>query len=89
MRLHAAVVAAVALQLTGCGERWDGFVYFNRNDLSKHTQVGPFDSLESCRTTARSILAQSGALERGDYECGLNCKGDAATGLNVCKRTER
>ena len=61
--------------LVGCGrDTWEGFVYPNKDDLSKHRSLGTFSALEECRTAALSYLKGLGALERGDYECGKNCK---------------
>jgi hypothetical protein len=87
MRPLFAVLLACTF-LTACGERWSGFVYPNKSDLSTHQSVGDHPSLEACRRAAEdaiSLLVGSG--RNADYECGLDCK--SRSGLLVCKRTER
>lgn len=82
------VAAAIAcLALAGCGNQWEGFVYPNRNDLTNHIGIGSYKSLEECRASALQALGKVSSLERGDYECGLNCKADGSGGLKVCEET--
>ena len=55
-------------------ESWEGYVYRDRADLGKHVYIGLFDTLESCRTAARSRLNEmNSSVDKGDYECALNC----------------
>lgn len=69
---------------------WEGFVYPNRDDLTVHTNIGIFASLEACRGAARDILSTISSIERGDYECGLNCEIQSGLGgIKVCEKTER
>jgi hypothetical protein len=87
--MRAPVLPALAASLMlGCSERWEGYVYPDKSNLSKHRFVGQFESLEECRRTALSELSRLSAINRGDYECGLNCEAHAS-GLRVCKKTER
>ena len=80
--------AACCLFLAACGNRWEGFVYPNKNDLANHIGIGSYPSLEACRASAISALAKVSSLARGDYECGLNCKPDGGSaGLRVCEDT--
>jgi hypothetical protein len=83
----------VALSLSGCSQEWRGFVYPNKNDLSKHIEVGRYDSLEKCRDASLGKLQIIGKRYEGDYECGLNCRPlrnfDGSSDMNVCKKTER
>lgn len=74
--------------LSGCAERWEGFAYPNAADLTHHVTVGVYESLEACRHAARRTLASMNALEKGDWECGLNCDGHYGT-VKICERTER
>ena len=76
--------------LAGCtADRWEGWVYPDRTDLTVDVQIGEFDSLESCRASARNLMIQSGWQESGDYECGFNCEYHSRSGLSVCEKTER
>lgn len=83
----------VALSLSGCSQEWRGFAYPNKNDLSKHIEVGKFDSLEKCRDASVDKLQMMGKRYEGDYECGLNCRPlknfDGTSGMNICEKTER
>lgn len=88
--LTTVALSSVAIAVGGCSDSWEGFVYPNRSDLTRHRSVGKFDSLEACRAAARALLANLNALERGDYECGKNCDdGSRLGGVKVCKETLR
>ena len=81
-RLLAGVIAVTLLQ--ACSSEWTGYVYPSKHDLSTSREVGTFDSLEKCRAEALGVLSGlPGGRDRGDYECGENCRG------GVCKRTSR
>lgn len=85
--LATAFLAALIL-LTGCTERWSGFVYPNKQDLTTHQAVGDHSSLESCRRAAADVISGlPGGGRNADYECGLDCK--SRSGMLVCTRTER
>lgn len=82
-----------ALLLTGCSQEWKGFVYPNKNDLTKHIELGTFDSLEKCRNSAINLMSKLGDRSKQDYECGLNCRPmknlDGTSDMNICEKTER
>lgn len=93
---HAKTILLLAplfTMLTGCSERWEGFVYPDKGNLLKSQPIGVYASLGECRLAARRALAelfQDPQLERGDYECGLNCDdGSRYGGVKVCKETTR
>ncbi len=88
---YATLLLAVVVStlLFGCSEEWEGFVYPNRGNLLVDIPIGTFKSLQECRAAAQARLEQLGALERGDYECGLNCKRREDSRLAICERTER
>lgn len=74
--------------LVACSERWDGYAYPDRSDLSRHRYVGEFTSLEECRGATQDVLRRVEVRPRGgDYECGLNCRGNGYP--RICDRTER
>jgi hypothetical protein len=91
--IQYAVIPIAALMLTGCSERWEGFVYPNKNALTTHLYIGNYTSLEDCRRSAQWNLAAMGKSSLGDYECGLNCEPiKGAIDLNkirVCGKTEK
>jgi hypothetical protein len=89
-RLKIAVALAFVPLVAGCENRWQGFVYPDRTNLTRHVGLGEFRSLEECRTACRNVLSGLGALRDGDYECGLNCRDDPGLpGIRVCKETSR
>jgi len=44
-------------------ERWEGFVYPNKNDLSIHKNIGTFDSIDDCRTAGVQECRSAGVQE--------------------------
>ena len=87
------LLAFLIAALTGCSERWEGFVYPDKGNLLRSQAVGVYASLGECRLAARKALADlfnDPQLARGDYECGLNCDdGSGYGGVKVCKETMR
>lgn len=87
------LVSALLLLVVGCDAleeyfgSWDGYVYPDRSDLTRHIYIGRFKTLEECRAAAFRTIAARSHVSRADYECGLNCK--SRDGFNVCSRTER
>lgn len=80
----------LSLLLTGCSDQWEGFVYPNKDDLTNHIGIGSYKSLEDCRASALDALEKVSSVDRGDYECGLNCKADSSLGgIKICKVTLR
>ena len=77
--------------LAACAQdEWEGFVYPDKNDLFQHRNIGVYRSLESCRAAARNTLSEVSSIEKGDYECGLNCEfRDGFDVIRVCEKTER
>jgi hypothetical protein len=69
-------------------DRWKGWVYPNRGNLSESTFVGDYDRLEDCRAAALAVLRAHHAEITGDYECGRGCKPWQA-GMYVCEETVR
>ena len=84
-------VVVLGTLLVACAQdKWEGFVYPDGGNLMIHQNIGLFDSLESCRLAALSRLSSVSSIERGDYECGLNCKDQSGMdGIKVCEKTLR
>lgn len=80
---------------------WTGWAYPDPNDMEKAVQTGRFASLAECRRATIEVLRveierrnkqrdhadEPLALERADYECGLNCV--PGPNLYVCDETMR
>ena len=86
MIARVAVLATLLLQ--GCSDRWESFVYPNRNDLTVHINGGQWSTLEDCRNASLLGLRVAGRLEIGTYECGLNCK-PFTEDMKMCEKTTR
>jgi len=91
MKIRMISALAFTALLASCGkEEWEGFVYPNKNDLTVHRNIGIYESLESCRSAAWDLLSEISSIERGDFECGLNCEYRSDMGdIKVCEKTER
>jgi len=71
-------------------DKWEGFVYPDKHDLTIHKNIGVYESLESCRSAAIYKLRIVSELKQGDYECGLNCeRRDGYGGIKICEETSR
>jgi hypothetical protein len=83
----------ISFLFAGCSQEWRGFVYPNKNDLSKHIEIGKYESLEKCRDASLHKLSSMGKRLDGDYECGLNCRPlknfDGSSDMSICEKTER
>jgi len=74
----------------GCvRDHWYAFVYPNRYDLNNYRYLGEFESLPECRGAAVMQLSRTNRLERGDYECGLNCSTQGGLRVRVCETYSR
>lgn len=90
MKIRIISIVTVTLFLSACSQDWEGFVYPNKHDLTNHIGVDHHKSLEECRAASIAALNKVSSVERGDYECGLNCKADGGLGdLKVCEETLR
>jgi hypothetical protein len=78
------------LALTGCShDRWEPVVYPSRGNLTDYRRVSEQETLEECRAAAKKKLAELGATDSGDYECGLNCDSGSHHDMKICKETAR
>jgi hypothetical protein len=90
-RANTALVC-VAASILSCSqpESWTASVYPDRDNLRDSITLGSFPSRIRCAAVAIDVLDRLGALARGDYECGLNCKAHAdLPALHVCELTEK
>ena len=88
--IAVALVGALGALASGCSqqEKWLGFYYPDKNDLTVDQPLGEFATLETCRDVAASRPGVS--TGSADYECALNCNGRVgADGPLICEKTER
>lgn len=84
------LIAIFAATLVACTPRdkWTCVVYPDRKNLADALQIGTFDSLQKCGIAAVKTLGRLHALERGDYECGRNCRKESTSpSLLNCEET--
>ena len=88
---HLAFIALAALLTAACSSpRWRASVYPSGTSLGGVRDLGEFPTLDECRVAALQYLSDIGASDRGDYECGKNCRADttvAGTTLYICEET--
>ncbi len=78
------------LLISGCGEApWRGWIYPDKTDLTQSIEIGPYKSLNECRSGVRRATLNMVDPTGWDYECGLKCRPDKQLGVNVCKETAR
>ena len=87
-------VSFVLLFFTGCSDSWHAFVYPDKTNLRFSARLGPFKSLEECRTNAKARLFEFSKQTipgiEGEYECGKACDdGVKLNGVAICKDTVR
>lgn len=68
-------------------ESVDAFYYPDANNLAEWESEMNVGSVQACRDWVEDSAAAKGDsnLERGDYECGVNCR--SRDGFNVCRLT--
>ena len=89
--IKMVLIISSVLILSSCfSEQWEGFVYPDKNNLTVHQGVGVYESLEACRAASLELLSRISSIEKGDYECGLNCKSENGFSVvKICEKTER
>lgn len=90
-RIGLKLLAAISLCIvSGCDQTpWRGWIYPDKTDLTHSIEIGPYKSLDECRSGVRRATADMIDPTSWDYECGLKCKSDKPLGVNVCKETVR
>ena len=74
------LLIVLLLALAGCSKnQWQGFVYLDKTDTRRFQETAVFDRLQSCRSAAWEILLAENAVNKGFYECGMNCRSSLVT----------
>lgn len=80
------ILLGLCLFLGGCWlfkkNKWHGFHYPDRTNLTIHQMHGPFNTLEQCRKTMLRLRTGT-----SDFECGLNCNFESMPA--ICDATKR
>jgi len=80
---RAIILILFLLLFSACikKDRWQLTIYPDGSDLTTYKHLGEYPTLESCRSVATSSIT-----EKGDYECGLNCR-PFKEDTFICKKT--
>jgi len=78
---------SLVLILCGCSDNWQATVYPNKNNLKAYKHLGTYSSLGECRRACLVYLEDINASNKGDYECGKNCKYDSGYDMYICEET--
>ena len=81
------LIQVLLLFLCGCVDNWQATVYPDKSDLKNYKHLGKFSSLEECRSACLRYLKDIHSLNKGDYECGKNCKYNSAYDMYICEET--
>jgi len=89
-RLLITIIWAPILFGCNSGDTWNCVVYPDKDDLTESLQIGDFNTLQECGIAAVKTLDKLHALERGDYECGKNCRKDSTSpSFLICEETTK
>lgn len=50
-------------------QKWKGYVYPDKNNLSQVIELGEFKTEDECNATAINALRRVSSVSAGDYEC--------------------
>ena len=80
IELLKVLTVVLLLLLAGCSKnQWQGFVYLDKTDTTTFQKTAVFNQLQSCRSAAWDMLLKANAVNRGFYECGMNCQTSLVT----------
>ena len=69
------------------GDKWTGFYYLNRDDLSMYFNSSEFNSLEECRGWVMNKVRMGRPTFPLNYACGKNCRIEKYGGEHICEFT--
>ena len=59
----------VAIIYFANSQKWKGYAYPDKNNLSKVIELGEFRTEDECSTAAINTLRRVSSVSAGDYEC--------------------
>jgi hypothetical protein len=62
-------LAAVAVIYIANSQKWKGYAYPDKNNLSKVIELGEFKTEDECNAAAINTLRRVSSISAGDYEC--------------------
>ena len=89
-KLQFFLLMVILMGLPACsGDKWEGIVFTDRDNLLMYRSSGAFENLEECKDVSMKMLKSMSALDKGFYECGKNCKAGSNSYNRGCEETER
>jgi len=61
--------ALVAVIYFANSQKWKGYAYPNKNNLSNVIELGEFKTEDDCSAAAINTLRRVSSVSTGDYEC--------------------
>jgi hypothetical protein len=78
------------LSVSACSnERWDGYIFPDREKTLVQHHVGTFSSKEECEKASMEMLKARRATDTGFCECGKNCETAGSYYSRGCEETAR
>lgn len=62
-------IALVAIIYFANSQKWKGYAYPDKNNLSKVIELGEFRTEDECSAAAINTLRRVSSVSVGDYEC--------------------
>ena len=89
-KISFLLIIVLAALFAGCsGDKWDGIVFPDRNNLLIYHDSGTFKNIDECGTASMKMLESMHAVENGFYECGKNCTAASSSYNRGCEESER
>lgn len=86
----AIITAAFSFGVTVSSKgNWEGFVYYDKNNLSLYQPIGGYETLDQCREFSLRKINEWGNAHSRTYECGYNCSIAEGDDLRVCEKVSR
>jgi hypothetical protein len=65
-------LALLAVFYLANSQKWVGYAYPDKNNLSKVIELGEFKTEDECNAAAIKTLRRVSSISAGDYECHKN-----------------
>lgn len=62
-------LAVIAFIYLANSQKWKGYAYPDKNNLSKVIELGEFKTEDECNAAAINTLRRLSSVSAGDYEC--------------------
>ncbi len=89
-KLSFGLLISLILTVTSCSkDRWDGYIYPDKEKTLIQHHIGTFTSKEECRKASLAMLETEGVIDTGFSECGKNCTASGSYYSRGCEEMVR